>query len=342
MEAARAVRDVARMLDGGPALWLAPGTPPELPATVGAVVATSGSTGAARPVVLGRAALTTAADASRQRLGAPLTWHLALAPHYVAGLMVLVRSLAVGREPVLGATDLSDVRATGDGDALSVVPTQLHRALGSPAVVAELARFDTILVGGAALSPNLRDRALAAGLRVVETYGMSETCGGCVWDGEPLPGVEVRILPDERAPRGSGRVALAGPMLFDGYLGDTTRDKTEFRTGDFGTFRDGRLLVGGRLDDVVVTGGVNVDLALVRRAVEEREPEAAVLAVPDDEWGVRIVLFAPSGDVAGWRDELSAALPREALPRQMVAVDPLPRTAGGKPDRGALLELVQS
>lgn len=336
------VRDVARMLDGGPVLWLAPGTPSELPATVGAVVATSGSTGAARPVLLPRAALLAAAGASRQRLGAPLTWHLALAPHYVAGLMVVVRSLAVGREPVLAATDLSDVRATGDGDALSVVPTQLHRALASPAVVAELARFDTILVGGAALAPNLRARALAAGLRVVETYGMSETCGGCVWDGEPLPGVEVRILPDECAPPGSGRVALAGPMLFDGYLGDTSRGATEFRTGDFGTFRDGRLVIGGRLDDVVVTGGVNVDLAQVRRAVEEREPEAAVLAVPDDEWGVRIVLFAPGGDLAEWRDELSAALPREALPRQLLAVDPLPRTAGGKPDRRALLELVQS
>ncbi|GAB3819286.1 o-succinylbenzoate--CoA ligase [Tessaracoccus terricola] len=341
MAAAQAVRAVARMLDGGPALWFAPGPAPQLPPDVGAVVATSGSTGVAKPVVLSRAALRAAATASQERLGAPLTWHLALAPHYVAGLMVLVRSLVAGREPVLGASDLSDARATGDGDALSVVPTQLHRALASPAVTAALARFDAILVGGASLSPTLRDRADDAGLRVVETYGMSETCGGCVWDGLPLPGVEVRILPDSRAPEGSGRIALGGPMLFDGYLGGA-RATHEFLTGDFGTFDGIRLEVGGRLDDVVITGGVNVYLGEVRRAVEAREAEATVLAVPDEEWGVRIVLFAPHGDLAGWRDALAEDLPRTALPRQFVRVDALPRTAGGKPDRSALLEWVQS
>lgn len=341
MAADQAVRDVARMLDGGPALWFAPGPAPQLPADVGAVVATSGSTGATKPVALSRAALLAAAAASQERLGGPLTWHLALAPHYVAGLMVLVRSLVAGREPVLGASDLSDARATGAGDALSVVPTQLHRALASPAVTAELARFDAILVGGAALSPALRERAAGAGLRVVETYGMSETCGGCVWDGLPLPRVEVRILPDGRAPEGSGRIALGGPMLFDGYLGGEPATG-EFLTGDFGTFDGVRLDVGGRLDDVVITGGVNVDLGEVRRAVEAREAEAAVLAVPDDEWGVRIVLFAPDGDLEGWRDILAQDLPRTALPRQFVRLDALPRTAGGKPDRSALLEWVQS
>lgn len=330
------------MLDGGPALWLAPGPAREVGPDVGAVVATSGSTGGAKRVVLSRAALLAAAEASQERLGAPLTWHLTLAPHYVAGLMVLVRSLAAGREPVLAATDLSDLRATGEGDALSIVPTQLHRALASAPLMAELVRFDAILVGGAALAPALRERADAAGLRVIETYGMSETCGGCVWDGIPLPGVEVRILPDERAPQGAGRIALAGPMLFDGYLETMDDPRETLSTGDFGTFVDGRLTIGGRLDDVVITGGVNVDLAKVRQAVETREAEAAVLAVPDEEWGVRIVLFAPHGDLQGWRETLAADLPRPALPRQFVRVAALPRTPGGKPDRSALLEWVQS
>lgn len=343
MEAAAAASAVARMLDGGPALWLAPGPTRDLDGGVGAVVATSGSTGGSKLVVLSRAALRAAAESSHERLAAPLTWHLALAPHYVAGLMVLVRSLAAGREPIPAATDLSDLRATGEGDALSIVPTQLHRALTSPSVTAELARFDAILVGGAALSATLRARADAAGLRVIETYGMSETCGGCVWDGVPLPGAQVRILPEERAPEGTGRIALGGPMLFDGYLGDEARTPgAPLNTGDFGTFTDGRLAIGGRLDDVVITGGVNVDLAVVRRAVEAREPGAAVLAVPDDEWGARIVLFAPHGDLRSWREALAVDLPRTALPRQFVRVEALPRTAGGKPDRSALLEWVQS
>ncbi|MCC2592124.1 AMP-binding protein [Tessaracoccus sp. OS52] len=345
-EPAAVARAVAKMLDGGQPVWLAPGAAPELPDGVGAVVATSGSTGAPRLVVLSRSALTAAAEASQARLGVPLTWHLTLAPHYVAGLMVLVRSLVAGRPPRFGTTDLSDVVATGEGDALSIVPTQLHRALGSPELTARLAGFDAILVGGAALSSGLRERALGAGLRIIETYGMSETCGGCVWDGEPLPGVEVRILPDDRAPAGTGRIALGGPTLFDGYLESPSSPPRRpagdlLLTGDFGTFVGDRLAVGGRLDDVVITGGVNVDLAEVRRAVEARDAEAAVLAVPDEEWGVRIVIFARDGDLHSWREALGETLQRAALPRQFVHVDRLPRTAGGKPDRSALLLLVQ-
>ena len=340
-----AVLGVRRMLEGGPALRLAPGAPAELRAGVGAVVQTSGSSGAGRLVVLSRAALLAAAAASRQRLGADLTWHLALAPHYVAGLMVLVRSLAGGRQPVPAAGDLSDLEATGDGDAVSIVPTQLHRALADPRTSGRLARFDAVLVGGAALAPDLRGRALDAGVRVIETYGMSETCGGCVWDGVPLPGVDVRILPHEKAPEGSGCIALAGPMLFDGYLGDpaaTARALADgaLLTSDFGRFADGHLTVGGRLDDVVITGGVNVDLAEVRRAVGLLDPDAAVLAVPDAEWGVRIVLFSHLGDLGWWRGELD--LPRTSLPRQFVRVNAVPRTAGGKPDRAKLLALVES
>lgn len=333
------------MLEGGPPLWLAPGEPSALPPGAGAVVRTSGSTGAGRLVVLSREALLAAAAASRQRLGADLTWHLTLAPHYVAGLMVLVRSLAVGRVPVLASNDLWDLEPTGDGDAVSIVPTQLHRALADPRTSARLARFDAVLVGGAALAPGLRGRAMDAGVRVIETYGMSETCGGCVWDGVPLPGVDVRILPDERAPERWGRIALAGPMLFDGYLGEpaaTARALVDgaLLTSDFGRFADGHLTVGGRLDDVVITGGVNVDLAEVRRAVGTLDPDAAVLAVPDAEWGVRIVLFSHLGDLGWWRGELD--LPRTSLPRQFVRVDAVPRTAGGKPDRAKLLALVES
>lgn len=337
---------VADMLAGGSHLWLCSGNPPPMPqGWTGAVVETSGSTGAGKKVMLSRSALLAAAAASRVALSADLTWHLVLPPHYVAGLMVLVRSLTVGRQPVMSSSNLADLRVTGEGDAVSVVATQLHRALGNAELTRRLAAFDAVLVGGSALAPDLRRRAEDAGIALRETYGMSETCGGVVWDGVPLPGTLVELLDDDHVPRGSGRVSLAGPTLCDGYLdesGSVCPATTAGRllTADWGRWLDGRLVVGGRIDDVIITGGVNVDLAAVRRAVEDADPLAAVLAVPDPEWGSRIVVFATSGSLEQWRDRLAPALSREALPRQVVIVDAVPRGAGGKPDRSTLLAWV--
>lgn len=340
------IRAAVEMFDGGPALWWAPSTPPTLSPDVGAVVATSGSTGAPKLVVLSRPALRAAASSAQTRLGGPLTWHLALPPRYVAGLMVVLRAAVADRPVVAASRDLSDLAATGDGDAVSLVPTQLHRALADPGLSRRLSRFDAVLVGGAGLPVELRERADAAGIRVIETYGMSETCGGCVWDGVALPGVDVALEPAPGLPEGAGRVTLAGPMLFDGYHGDPAATAEvlgdgRLHTADWGRLIDDRLELGGRIDDVVITGGVNVDLGAVRRAVAAVEPDAAVLAVPDPEWGSRIVLFAPSGTLDGWRGLLADSLGREALPRQLVVVDPLPRTDGGKPDRAALLRALQ-
>lgn len=329
---------VTGMLAGGDGLWLADGPGEAPPGTT--VVGTSGSTGSAKRVILPRGALAAAADAAHQRLGFAPTWHLALSPRYVAGLMVLVRGVLGGG--VRGADpSLADLTPAPGRNAVSLVPTQLYRALGDPERAAVLARFDAVLVGGAALDRGLRARAEAAGVPVVSTYGMSETCGGVVWDGVPLPGVDVRLGPD-------GRIAIAGPTLFRGYLDrpDLTAEALvdgAVLTRDRGhTEPGGRLVIDGRIDDVVISGGVNVDLAAVRGAVAGIDPETEVLAVADDEWGVRLVLFARGGDLAGWRDLLRGALPAAALPRQLVCVDPLPRTAGGKPDREKLLELLRS
>ena len=328
--------EVSRMLDGGPALWLADGPRPRLPRDVGAVVQTSGTTGTARRVVLSREALRAAARAARERVGGDLTWHLALPGRYVAGLMVQVRSAVAGRRAPVVPTDLEGLAPTGDGDAISLVPTQLHRALGDAAVTQRLRAFDLILLGGAPLGAGLRERAGDAGLAVVESYGMSETSGGVVWDGKPLPGVWIGLC--------GGRVSIGGPTLFDGYLDDPAATAEAMEEGtllthDRGRWEGGRLVITGRVDDVVISGGVNVDLAEVRAAAARIDPETAVLAVPDAEWGTRVVLFAPGGDLAGWREALAGALPRTWLPRQLVGT-PIPRTPGGKPDREALSGLI--
>lgn len=328
--------EVSRMLDGGPALWLADGPRPRLPRDVGAVVQTSGTTGTARRVVLSREALRAAARAARERVGGDLTWHLALPGRYVAGLMVQVRSAVAGRRAPVVPTDLEGLAPTGDGDAISLVPTQLHRALGDAAVTQRLRAFDLILLGGAPLGAGLRERARDAGLAVVESYGMSETSGGVVWDGKPLPGVWIGLC--------DGRVSIGGPTLFDGYLDDPAATAEAMEEGtllthDRGRWEGGRLVITGRVDDVVISGGVNVDLAEVRAAAARIDPETAVLAVPDAEWGTRVVLFAPGGDLAGWREALAGALPKTWLPRQLVGT-PIPRTPGGKPDREALSGLI--
>ena len=318
---------------------------PDLPveeSAAAAIVATSGSTGRPRGVVLSAAALTASAAATERRLGGPGTWVLALPVHYIAGVMVLVRSLVADR-PVLEV----DGRLTGlpaldlgrGPHYLSLVPTQLVRALAEPTTSAALARFDAVLLGGSTADSALLDRARAAGITVVTTYGMSETCGGCVYDGRPLDGVEIDVEPR------TGRVVVGGPMLFSGYrLAPEATARTllpgpKFRTGDRGRWRADRLEVLGRLDAVVISGGHNVDLDAVERVIRRRtDGEIAVVGVPDSEWGTRVVAIGTGSETAAeLRDRVRADLPAYALPRQWVAVTELPRTAGGKIDRQRLV-----
>ncbi|WP_297751915.1 AMP-binding protein, partial [uncultured Tessaracoccus sp.] len=180
------VDDVQRMLSGGPGLWLASGEPQELHPGIGVVLETSGSTGAPQRVMLTREQLVAAAQANRAFFGWDATWHLALPSHYVAGLMVLVRGV-LGSGVRVCSSDLTDAVPAPGRSCLSIVPTQLIRALDQRL---PLDGFNAVLVGGAPLRQDVRARAEDAGVRVVETYGMSETCGGVVYDGVPLPGVE--------------------------------------------------------------------------------------------------------------------------------------------------------
>ena len=305
------------------------------------LIETSGSTGAAKRVVLSREAMRASALATQERLGGPGQWVLNLPPTHVAGVQVLYRSVIAGTEPV---TTKDVVRAreliVEDRSYLSLVPTQLHRLLDVPAAVDAMAAFDTVLVGGAAFDPSLRSRAEGAGIRVVSTYGMSETCGGCVYDGRPLAGVEVRV--------DDGHVLLRGPMLFDGYEGDPALTQATLRDGwlvthDVGEIAsDGRLRITGRDDDMVSSGGVKVPAPAVAERIRAHRSviTAEVLGGPDEQWGERVVAFVVGDlDLDTLRDWVAAEFPREWAPQQLVRVMKVPVLSNGKVDRLALREL---
>lgn len=315
------------------------------------VVATSGSTGQPRRVLLSAAALRASAGATAARLGGTGRWLLALPAEHVAGAQVVVRSVLAGTAPVVqdlragfrpDAFAVAAARLGSDRRYTSLVPTQLGRLLddGGPGLDALLG-FDGVLVGGAALPAALAARAQAAGVRVVTTYGMSETAGGCVYDGVPLDGVTVAL--DE------GRIVLGGPTVADGYLGlpaetaEVFRDGT-FRTSDLGRLDGGRLEVLGRLDDMIVTGGEKVAPAAVERVLQAHPGvrAACVVGVPDPEWGQAVaaaLVVDPGADADAALAAVRAELGRHAVPRRVLTVDGIPQRGIGKPDRVAVAAL---
>jgi o-succinylbenzoate---CoA ligase len=226
---------------------------------------------------------------------------------------------------------------------VSVVPTQLRRLLDAGAA---LAAFRAILAGGAAVPASLLAQARAAGATVVTTYGMSETCGGCVYDGVPLDGVSVRMGT-------GGRILIAGPVLFSGYrnrpdLTAAVLDDGWFVTSDVGHLgADGRLAVRGRADEMINTGGEKVAPAEVA-AILEGCPgvrEAAVFGAPDAQWGERVTAAVVPADPAAppRLTDLQAAvrqrMPAHAAPRALILVPSMPMLPSGKPDIAALREL---
>lgn len=299
------------------------------------VVHTSGSTGTPKAVALSASALTASARSTERFLHGPGQWLLALPHTHIAGAQVILRSLQAGTEPVVhtGAFSADSFtqaaqKLTGDHPLyVSLVPTQLVRILQSPQAIQAARRFATILLGGAAISPALLERAHDARLNIVRTYGMSETGGGCVYDGVPFDAVTLTL-------DAQSRVMISGPVLANGYVrieqlepsghgaggggagsgggltitpidhpagavppgapsgfyGDT------FLTSDLGSITDGVLSIMGRADDVFISGGVNVSpLRVENVALRELEPlgvaEVVLTSLPDPEFGERGVLL---------------------------------------------------
>jgi O-succinylbenzoic acid--CoA ligase len=315
---------------------------------VAVVVSTSGTTGTPKGAMLTASALTASAEATHRRLGGSGRWLLALPAYHVAGLQVLVRSVVAATSPVAvsagfdGAELASAVASLGPGRRYaSLVAAQLDKALRDPAATKSLASLDAVLIGGGPMPSGLGERASAAEISVVRTYGMSETAGGCVYDGVPLDGVRVRI--------DDGRVVLGGATLAKGYRNPVQPDPFAepgwFRTDDIGAVDDSGLLrVLGRVDDAISTGGLTVLPQLVEAALATHRAVAdcAVFGVADDRLGQRVVAAvvvaagcaAPT--LAELRAHVASSLPSTAAPREVHLVDELPRRGIGKVDRGEL------
>lgn len=361
---------LADALDGGPPVQpvagpdtAAPESP--LPPHTAVVIHTSGSSGVPKFVALSADALRASAHGTHEALGGAGQWLVALPTHLVAGVQMLVRSILAGSDPVFTRPgfDADDVfsqaaRLTGDRRYVSLVPVQLARLLDEAHAERKrlrlLQRFDAILVGGQATPLDLRVRAHELGLAIQRTYGATETAGGVVYDGVAIGASRVRIR--------DGEVQLSGPTLALGYIGDAERTSAQFihdggerwyRTGDSGELLGGMLTVTGRLDRVIISGGVNASLDAVEDVARETPDWADVgaVGVTDAEWGQRSVLVVERSDAAHTagrdadadaetRQRIRERLGAAAVPVRIVYVDQLPRLPSGKPDYETMKRMV--
>jgi len=333
----------------------------EVPDGVAVVIRTSGSSGTPKRTMLTADNLVASVTATNDVLGGAGRWVLAVSALHVAGMQVLVRSVVAGTTPeVLDLNDGFDpgqfadatdrMNTSSDRRYTALVPTQLTRLLDDSAGLRALRGFNAVLVGGAALSAADRERAAAVGVRVVTTYGMSETAGGCVYDGRPLPVTEVHIDNDHHVVLGGATVAL-------GYLGQPrlTADAFAvdadgvrwFRTDDLGAFDDdGRLEIRGRADDLINTGGLKVAPGPVEDAIARFVPgvvDAVVVGTPHPTWGeavsaaVTLRRGAPTPSLRDARAALRGVVPDHALPQRLLVLGSMPQRGPGKPDRRALI-----
>jgi O-succinylbenzoic acid--CoA ligase len=291
------------------------------------VIGTSGSSGSPKEVALTATALISSARASNKFINAKPgeTWSLLLPLTHIAAVNVIIRAIELGTLPI----DLRNHEGEyPKANYTSIVPTQLFRALnGDVRLLSHLKSAKTVLVGGAALSQSLRNQAELAGIKVVTTYGMTETCGGCVYDGEVLDGVAIEIR--------NGKIAIRGPIL----ASSVSLDAGWYETSDLGEFKNDKLIVLGRADDVIISGGENLSLNAVEASLSAAfvDVEFAAFSIEDPQWGDSLQI-AVVGTVSD--EELVARLESDlgsfAKPKGIHRLTSLPLLGIGKVDRKSL------
>jgi len=322
----------------GPALNFTSESIESVSGDIAFIVETTGSGGTRKSVALSAAAVLASARASLDYLQARpgQTWALLLPLHHIAGINVLIRALDLGTTPV----DLRSVTEYANTDFSAVVPTQIFQALnGDGKLLAHLQSAKKVLVGGAQLQEDLLQRALDAGISVVRTYGMSETSGGCIYEGNPLKGVQVRISD-------LGLIEISGPVLATIYVNNAELWSQQYRDGwfttsDYGVIDDGILKVLGRSDDVYNTGGEKVSLTHVDEILHTAFPHLqwCAVAVDDAQWGQRLVVALSGAEhptISEVNTLLSNSLGDIAKAKQLLAFDALPLIGIGKIDRAQI------
>ena len=316
--------------------------------TIALVVATSGSTGTPKGAQLTAVNLVASADATHQFLGGEGLWVLPMPAHHIAGIQVLVRSLVAGVDPIcldlstgfhIGAfaRAASEAATTSGRVYTSLTPMQLAKAMDTLQGIEALRVFDAVLVGGAAINPRLAQAAANLQITVVATYGSSETSGGCVYDGRPLPGAQVRVS--------GGRIHLGGPMIAHGYRNHAGHEAFAepgwFATSDAGRIDAGVLTVTGRLDAVIDSGGLKLQPEVLEQAMLRIAgvDEVCVVGIPHPRLGQAIVAAYTGAATPGEVIEGLDDLPRWQLPKELRRVDALPVTGPGKVDRRGVEKL---
>ena len=317
----------------GPALGCGPTSSKSVKSDISLLVATSGSTGTPKEIGITSAALLASARASNKFLKATKgqTWSLLLPLTHIAGINVLVRSIELESEPI----DLRNhVGTYPDADFTAIVPTQLFNALNGDAdLLSHLKGTKAVLVGGAALSEELRSQGIASGINIITTYGMTETCGGCIYNGEALDGVNFELTEDQR-------VKISGPVL-----ADVENESGWFLTQDIGVILDGKLKVIGRADDVIICGGENISLSAIESELNKKFPQllVAAFATSDSKWGQALHVAVQTQD-ENIKPQISQALVsaigNHAKPKSVILLDKLPQIGVGKVDRTSLAKLV--
>ena len=317
----------------GPALGCGPTSSKSVKSDISLLVATSGSTGTPKEIGITSAALLASARASNKFLKATKgqTWSLLLPLTHIAGINVLVRSIELESEPI----DLRNhVGTYPDADFTAIVPTQLFNALNGDAdLLSHLKGTKAVLVGGAALSEELRSQGISSGINIITTYGMTETCGGCIYNGEALDGVNFELTEDQR-------VKISGPVL-----ADVENESGWFLTQDIGEILDGKLKVIGRADDVIITGGENISLSAIESELNKKFPQllVAAFATSDSKWG-QVLHVAVQTQDENLKPQISQALVsaigNHAKPKSVILLDKLPQIGVGKVDRTSLAKLV--
>jgi O-succinylbenzoic acid--CoA ligase len=321
------------LVSDGPALSLSPIAAESVSPRTALVVSTTGSSGVAKEIGLSASALLASAKASNKFLGAEPgnTWSLLLPLNHIAGINVLIRSLELGTLP----TNLLGYEGNFPKvDFTAIVPTQLFRALnGDENLLNHLTSAKAVLVGGAALTKDLRASAESAGINIVETYGSTETSGGCIYDGAPLDGIEVSIGTDNR-------IAIKGKVLAE----DVASEDGWYYTSDAGHVEDGRVVIDGRIDEIVITGGENVSLSAIDHLLAQSYSsiQIASFAISDAEWGQAIHLALVGAD-SSIEAEIQQLLERElgapAKAKGFHYLAELPLIGIGKVDKRALARM---